>query len=99
VADQAHKNSHADCNCERDKRAMLDFLGKAAQGIVAKLRRLAADFRRFVAHRIGAPAAIRTDREAERGPWMVSLTTRPAEGGGGCDAHHCLRALSTASSI
>jgi hypothetical protein len=27
---QAHKNSHADCNCERDERAMLDFLGKAA---------------------------------------------------------------------
>src|ERR1700730_12445813 len=56
VADQAHKNSHANCNCERDKRAMLDFLGKAAQGIVAKLRCLAADFCRFVAHKIGAPA-------------------------------------------
>ena len=35
---------------------MLDFLGKAAQGIVAKLRCLAADFCRFVAHKIGAPA-------------------------------------------
>ena len=35
---------------------MLDFLGKAAQGIVAKLRCLAADFRRFVAHGIGATA-------------------------------------------
>jgi hypothetical protein len=56
VADQAHKNSHADCNCERKKRAMLDFLGKAAQGIVAKLRCLAADFCRLVAHKIGAPA-------------------------------------------
>jgi hypothetical protein len=35
---------------------MLDFLGKAAQGIVAKLRRPAANFRRFVAHGIGTPA-------------------------------------------
>jgi hypothetical protein len=35
---------------------MLDFLGKAVQGIVAKLRRLAAEFRRFVAQGIGAPA-------------------------------------------
>ena len=56
MTDQAHKNSHADCNCERDKRAVLDFLGKAALRIVAKLRRLAADLSRFVAHGMGAPA-------------------------------------------
>ena len=28
MADQANKNFHADCNCEREKRAMLDFLEK-----------------------------------------------------------------------
>jgi hypothetical protein len=60
------RNSHADCNCKRDKRAMLDFLGKAAQGIVAKLCRLAANFRRFVAHGIGAPANL-VRHAAQRG--------------------------------
>ena len=53
---QAHKNSHADRNCERHKRAMLNLLRKAAQCIVTKLRRPTAEFRRFVAHGIGAPA-------------------------------------------
>ena len=44
MADQAHKNSPADCNRDREKRATLDFLGKAPESIVAKLRCLAADF-------------------------------------------------------
>jgi hypothetical protein len=43
TAGQAHKDTHTDCNCECDKRPMLDLVGEPAQCIVT-------EFRRFVAH-------------------------------------------------
>jgi CheY-like chemotaxis protein/DNA-directed RNA polymerase specialized sigma24 family protein len=56
VASQADEDPHANRNCERDQRAMLDLVGQAAQRMVAELRCLAADFRRLIAHGVG-PAA------------------------------------------
>jgi hypothetical protein len=56
AARQAHKNSHTDSHYEGDKRAMLYLPGKAVYCMVAKLRGLAAELRRFVAHGIGASA-------------------------------------------
>ena len=56
VAREADENSNTNSNCERDQRAVLDLVGQAAQRIVAELCRLAADFRRFIAHGVG-PAA------------------------------------------
>src|SRR6266550_2894812 len=43
TAGQAHKDTHTDCNCECNKRPMLDLVGEPAQCFVTQ-------FRRFVAH-------------------------------------------------
>ena len=56
LARQADEKSNANRNCKRDQRTMLDLVGQAPQRIVAELCRLAADFRRFIAHGVG-PAA------------------------------------------
>jgi hypothetical protein len=56
VAREADENSNTNSNCERDQRAMLDLVGQAPQRIVAELCRLAADFRRFIAHGAGSAA-------------------------------------------
>ena len=56
LAGQADEKSNANRNCKRDQRAMLDLVGQAPQRSVAELCRLAADFRRFIAHGVG-PAA------------------------------------------
>jgi hypothetical protein len=50
VARQADENSHANRNCERDQRAMLDLVGQSAQRIVAELCCFAADFRGLIAY-------------------------------------------------
>src|SRR6516162_8625692 len=54
LARQADEKSNG--NCKRDQRAMLHLVGQAPQRVVAELCRLAADFRRFIAHGVG-PAA------------------------------------------
>jgi len=56
LARQADEKSNANGNCKRDQRAMLHLVGQAPQRVVAELCRLAADFRRFIAHGVG-PAA------------------------------------------
>jgi hypothetical protein len=56
LARQADEKSNANRNCKRDQRAMLDLVGQAPQRSVAQLCRLAADFRRFIAHGV-SPAA------------------------------------------
>jgi hypothetical protein len=42
TAGQAHKDTHTDCNCECDKRPMLDLVGEPAQCIVTEFRRIVA---------------------------------------------------------
>ncbi len=56
LARQADEKSNANRNCKRDQRAMLDLVGQAPQRSVAELCRLAADFRRFIAHGVGTAA-------------------------------------------
>src|SRR5262245_31887502 len=42
TAGQGHKDTHTDCNCECDKRPMLDLVGEPAQCIVTEFRRIVA---------------------------------------------------------
>src|SRR3979490_921521 len=71
VADQPHENSHPDRHRKGHQRAMLDLIGQPPHRVVsvpgAELERfvavlgpepgcLAAEFRRFIAHRTGTVA-------------------------------------------
>ena len=81
AADRAHENSDSDRNRERDERAMLDLLRQAAQGIVAYLGRVAADFRGCVADGVGVAAKPLDDAaECRRNDFACAIRGMP----GGC---------------
>ena len=71
LARQADEKSNANRNCKRDQRTMLDLAGQAPQRIVAELCRVAADFRRFIAHGVGPP------RNRSAMPFNAEATVSP----------------------
>src|SRR4029077_13652758 len=79
TAGQAHKDTHTDCNCECDKRPMLDLVGQAAQCIVT-------EFSRFAAHGMG-PATKRSSEAPQHGG-----NGRPGAFGSFCRARGCTAA-------
>ena len=76
LAGQADEKSNANRNCKRDQRAMLDLARQAAQCLISELGGVAADFRHFVAHGIGASAQVLGDAAQCRSDALAHMIHR-----------------------